>query len=162
RNDLSNGQDVVVLAPRRYGKTSLVWRVQQELLKKRVLVAQVDLMTTPTKERLAEKLAKTIHDDIASPLYRARQAALGVFRGLRVTPRVFSAPAAAWFWCGLAAGHRREDVDATLERLLELPGELGADRKRRVVLVLDEFQEITDIDPHLPRLLRSVFQRQPE
>jgi len=162
RSDLLNGQDVVILAPRRYGKTSLVWRVQQELVRKRVLVAQVDLMTTPTKERLAEKLAKTIHDDVASPLYRAHQAALGVFRGLRVTPRVMLDPDDASVSFGFDVGHRRADVDATLERLLELPGELGVDRKRRVVLVLDEFQEVTDIDAHLPRLMRSVFQRQPE
>lgn len=58
--DVRNGQDVVLLAPRRYGKSSLVWRVAQRLVRKRLLVAQVDLMTTPTKERLAEKLAKTI------------------------------------------------------------------------------------------------------
>jgi hypothetical protein len=162
RSDLLNGQDVVILAPRRYGKTSLVWRVQQELLKKRVLVAQVDLMTTPTKERLAEKLAKTIHDDIASTLYRARDAALGVFRGLRVTPRVTLDPDDASVSFGFDVGHRAGDLDATLERLLELPGELGAARKRRVVLVLDEFQEVTDIDSQLPKLMRSVFQRQPE
>jgi len=162
RSDLVNGQDVVILAPRRYGKTSLVWRAQQELLKKRVLVAQVDLMTTPTKERLAEKLAKTIHDDIASPLYRARQAALGIFRGLRVTPRVTLDPDDGSVSFGFDVGHHRADIDATLERLLELPGELGADRRRRVALVLDEFQEVTGIDAHLPRLMRSVFQRQPE
>jgi len=161
-SDLLNGQDVVILAPRRYGKTSLVWRAQQELLKKRVLVAQVDLMTTPTRERLAEKLAKTIHDDIASTLYRARDAALGVFRGLRVTPRVTLDPDDASVSFGFDVGHRAGDLDATLERLLELPGELGAARKRRVVLVLDEFQEVTDIDSHLPKLMRSVFQRQPE
>ena len=29
--DILNGQDVVVLAPRRYGKTSLLWRVIQEV-----------------------------------------------------------------------------------------------------------------------------------
>jgi hypothetical protein len=162
RSDLFNGQDVVILAPRRYGKTSLVWRVQQEILKKRVLVAQVDLMTTPTKERFAEKLAKTIHDDIASPLYRARQAALGIFRGLRVTPRVTLDPDDGSVSFGFDVGHHRADIDATLERLLELPGELGADRRRRVALVLDEFQEVTGIDAHLPRLMRSVFQRQPE
>jgi AAA+ ATPase superfamily predicted ATPase len=162
RSDLLNGQNVVILAPRRFGKTSLVWRVQQELLKKRVLVAQVDLMTTPTKERLAEQLAKTIHDDIASPLERARQAALGVFRGLRITPQISIDPDDASVSFGFDVGHRRGDIDATLERLLELPGELAAERKRRVVLVLDEFQEVTDIDPHLPRLMRSIFQRQPE
>jgi len=161
RSDLLNGQNVVILAPRRYGKTSLVWRVQQELVRKRVLVAQVDLMTTPTKERLAEQLAKTIHDDIASPLYRAREAALGIFRGLRITPRITLDPDDASVSFGFDVGHHRADVDATLERLLELPAELGAERKRRVVLVLDEFQEVTDIDPHLPRLMRAVFQRQP-
>ena len=162
RSDLTNGQNVVILAPRRFGKTSLVWRVQQELVKRRVLVAQVDLMTTPTKERLAEQLAKTIHDDIASRVYRAREAALGVFRGLRITPRVTIDADDASMSFGFDVGHQRADVDATLERLLELPGELAAERKRRVVLVLDEFQEVTDIDPHLPRLMRSVFQRQPE
>ena len=106
RSDLLNGQDVVILAPRRYGKTSLVWRVQQELLKKKVLVAQVDLMTTPTKERLAEKLAKTIHDDIASTLFRAREAAIGVFRGLRITPRVTLDPDDASVSFGFDVGHR--------------------------------------------------------
>ena len=107
RSDFLNGQDVVVLAPRRYGKTSLVWRVQQDLLRKRVLVAQVDLMTTPTKERLAEKLAKTIHDDISSSLYRAREAALGVFRGLRITPQITLDPDDASVGFGFDVGHRR-------------------------------------------------------
>ena len=135
RSDLLNGQDVVIFAPRRYGKTSLVWRVQQELLKKKVLVAQVDLMTTPTKERLAEKLAETIHDDIASPLFRAREAALGVVpRAADHAARSRSTPTTPRVSFGFDVGHRRADIDATLERLLELPGELGADRKRRVVL----------------------------
>jgi uncharacterized protein len=59
-------------------------------------------------------------------------------------------------------GRRRADIDATLERLLELPAELGAGRRRQVALVLDEFQEVAEIDPDLPKLMRSVFQRQPE
>jgi uncharacterized protein len=53
-------------------------------------------------------------------------------------------------------------VDATLERLLQLPAELSAERKRRVCLVLDEFQEVLELDPHLPALMRAVFQAQPE
>src|SRR3954465_12650632 len=80
KRDAVNGQDVVIFAPRRYGKSSLVWRVAQELVAKKVLVAQVDLMTAPTKERLAAKLAQAIHDDIASPLFRARES-LAVFGG---------------------------------------------------------------------------------
>src|SRR5579884_2607014 len=66
--DALAGQDVVLLAPRRFGKSSLMWRAAQRLVKARTLVAQVDLMTTPTLPRFAEKLAQTIHEDIASPL----------------------------------------------------------------------------------------------
>ena len=58
-------------------------------------------------------------------------------------------------------GYRPEDLRATLEHLLALPGELGAERGRRVALIFDEFQEVVDIDPGLPRLMRAVFQASP-
>jgi uncharacterized protein len=159
--DILNGQDVVVLAPRRYGKTSLVWRVIQEVVKKRVLVAQVNLMTTPTKERLAEKLADTIHENVASPLFRARER-LRIFADLRIRPIVTINPDTGTPSFSFDAGYPPQDVDATLERLLELPGQLAAERRRKVALVFDEFQEVVDVDPDLPKLMRSVFQEQPE
>lgn len=160
--DARNGQDVVVFAPRRYGKSSLVWRAAQRLTAQRALVAEVDLMTTPTKERLAGKLAETIFENIASVLERTRERALAPLRGLRIQPVVSVDPESGAFRFRFSLAHAPEDVDATLERLLELPGELGAARRRPVVLVLDEFQQIVELDPHLPRLMRSVFQRQPE
>jgi hypothetical protein len=60
------------------------------------------------------------------------------------------------------AGAASADVDATLERLLELPAELASERGRRVALVFDEFQEVAGIDRHLPSLMRAVFQTQPD
>src|ERR671930_1346969 len=85
--DIRNGQDVVLFAPRRYGKSSLVWRVVQRLVRRGVLVGQIDLMSTPTRERFAERLAATIHDEVASRLYKAKER-LSVFSGLRVTPTI--------------------------------------------------------------------------
>jgi uncharacterized protein len=162
RRDVLNGQDVVVFGRRRFGKSSLIWRVSADLLRRKVLVAYCDLMTTPTKERFAEKLAKTVHEDIASLLFRARERALAVFQGLRVTPRITVDPHDGSLSFSFDVGQRPADLDATVERLLALPGELGADRKRKVALILDEFQEITSIDPNYPRLMRAVFQTQPE
>jgi uncharacterized protein len=159
--DILNGQDVVLFAPRRYGKSSLVWRVAQRLVRKRVLVAQVDLMTTPTKERLAEKLAATIYEDVASPLFRAKER-LRVFQHLRIQPTVNVNPYDGTLAFGFGAGLAPADLDDTLERLLTLPGQLAAERERQTVLILDEFQEVADIDRDLPKLMRSVFQRQPE
>src|SRR4051812_10793590 len=146
--DVHNGQDVVVFAPRRYGKSSLIWRVAQRLVSRRVLVAQVDLMTTPTRAKLAEKLAETIYDDIASPLFRAKER-LRVFQGLRITPTVTVDPEDGSLSFSFTPSVAREDLDATIERLLELPAKLAGDRDRRVALILDEFQEIADIDPGL-------------
>ncbi|MGH2880527.1 MAG: AAA family ATPase [Solirubrobacteraceae bacterium] len=161
KSDAMNGQDVVLFAPRRYGKSSLVWRVSQELVAERVLVAHVNLMSTPTLTQFAEKLAQTIHEDIASPLFRAKER-LRVFQGLRIRPTVTVDPEDGSLSFSFDSSPRVEDIRATLERLLELPGQLAGERKRQVALILDEFQEVVEIDATLPRLMRSVFQQQPE
>ena len=160
--DVRNGQDVVIFAPRRYGKSSLAWRASQELVTEGLLIASVDLMTTPTKARLAEKLAASIYENIASPLERVRERALAPFRGLRIQPTVTVSPDDGSFSFSFGVSHQGADLDATLERLLALPAELGAARERRVALVMDEFQEAIAIDRDLPRLLRAAFQQQPE
>ena len=161
RSDMRNGQNVVVFAPRRYGKSSLIWRAAHEVIAAHeVLVAQVDLMKTPTKERLAEKLAASIYEDIASTLFRVRENAVAVFRGLRIAP-VVTLDQDGSLSFSFQAGHAPEDIDATLEHLLELPATLAADRHRRVAVVFDEFQEIVSIDRKLLPLMRAVFQEQP-
>jgi hypothetical protein len=159
--DIRSGQDVVLFAPRRYGKSSLIWRVVQRLVRQGVLVGQIDLMSTPTRERFAERLAATIHDEIASRLYKAKER-LRVFAGLRVAPTITINPDDNSVSFTFDARAARQDIDATLEELFALPGRMGAERGRRVALVLDEFQEVVEIDPGLPKLMRSAFQEQPE
>lgn len=161
-SDIRNGQDVVVFAPRRFGKSSLAWSAAQAAAADGVLVAQVDLMTTPTKERLAAALAESIYTQIASILERVRERALAPFRELRIQPTVTVEPANGSFSFAFRAEHGSSDIDATLERLLQLPAELGGARGRRTALIMDEFQEIVEIDAGLPNLLRAVFQPQPE
>jgi uncharacterized protein len=161
-SDILNGQNVVIFAPRRYGKSSLVWRAAQRLGSRRVLVAQVDVMTAASKEQLAAKLAQAIYDEIATPLFRARERAVQIFRSLRITPVMTVDANDGSLGFSFAGGYSRQDIDATLERLLQLPAELAAERKRRVCVVFDEFQEVLDLDPGLPALMRAVFQTQPD
>jgi hypothetical protein len=160
--DMRNGQDVLVFAPRRYGKSSLVLRAAQHAVEKGVLVAYCDVMKTPTKERFAAALAKAIYDEIASPIGHAVERAASLFRGLRVRPTIEIDPDDAAVRFSFEAGRRRTDIDETIERLLELPALLAAERKRRVAIVFDEFQEIVTLDKHFPNLMRAVFQTQPE
>jgi AAA+ ATPase superfamily predicted ATPase len=159
--DMVNGQNVAIIAPRRFGKSSLVKRASQHLLAEGVLIAEVDLMKTPTKEKLAASLAKSIHEDVASVLFTAKER-LRVFASLRIRPVVTVDPENGSTSFSFAVSHTDEDIDATLERLLELPAQLSAERGRKVVLFFDEFQNVTDVDPTLPSLMRSVFQEQPD
>lgn len=160
-SDIRNGQDVVIYAPRRLGKSSLAWSAAQAAAADGALIAQVDLMTTPTKERLAAALAGTIFEQIASPLERAVEAALAPFRRLHVRPTVTVEEDGSYSF-SFGFGERAADIDATLERLFRLPGELAGSRNRRAALIMDEFQQIVEIDPRLPNLMRAIFQQQPE
>lgn len=160
--DMENGQDVVLYAPRRYGKSSLVIRASQRALKRKVLVGYCDLMRTTTKERFAAALAKTIYADLESPGEQVVERAARLFRGLRIRPTMEVDPDDLTLRFTFQGGRRPGDIDDTIERLLELPGKIAAERKRRVAIVFDEFQEIVGLDRNFPNLMRSVFQMQPE
>jgi hypothetical protein len=160
--DMENGQDVVLYAPRRYGKSSLVVRVSQKALRRDVLVGYCDLMRTTTKERFASALAKTIYNDIESPGEQVVERAANLFRRLRIRPTMEVDADDLSLRFTFTTGRRPSDIDDTIERLLELPGKIAAERKRRVALVFDEFQEIVGLDRNFPNLMRAVFQTQPE
>jgi uncharacterized protein len=160
--DMENGQDVVLYAPRRFGKSSLVLRASQRAVRHGILVGYCDLMRTTTKERFAAALAKTIYADIESPGEQVLERAAGLFRGLRVRPTMEVDPDDLTLRFTFQAGRRAADIDDTIERLLELPGRIAAERKRRVAIVFDEFQEVVGLDRNFPNLMRAVFQTQPE
>src|SRR4051794_20298828 len=160
--DIENGQDVVLYAPRRFGKSSLVVRATQKANRRDILVGYCDVMRTTTKERFAAALAKTIYNDIESPGEQVIERAANLFRGLRIRPTMEIDPDDLSLRFTFSAGRRPSDIDDTIERLLELPGRIAAERKRRVAIVFDEFQEIVGLDRNFPNLMRAVFQTQPE
>jgi uncharacterized protein len=162
-DDVRHGVNVVLISPRRFGKTSLVLRMIDEVRREGVLVAYVDLLRTPSKERLAAHLAAAIYGGLESPFDRARARAATVFQHLRIHPRPTLNPdGSIAFDFGVAMVDEEGDADATIEQLLAMPATVARQRQRRVALVLDEFQEIVELDPHLPALLRSAFQTQGE
>jgi uncharacterized protein len=160
--DMQNGQDVLLYAPRRYGKSSLVLRAAQRAIRKGILVGYCDLMRTPTKERFAAALAKTIYSDLETAAGQALERAARLFRGLRITPTMEVDPIDGSLRFVFHPGRRRAAIDDTIEELLALPARIAVERKRPAVLVFDEFQEILTLDRRFPNLMRAVFQEQPE
>lgn len=159
--DLRTGTNVLLVSPRRFGKTSLVLHVLHHLERQGCLVAYIDLLRTPSKERFASHLAAAIHHGLLGPGAQALQRASEWFSQLRLRPRITltegGVPAFEF-----AGGAPPQDVDATIEDLLKLPLTVALERKRRVIVVFDEFQEVLELDPALPGLMRSIFQEQGE
>ena len=125
--DMRNGQNVVALraAPVRQDVARLARRATRRSPTS-ISVAYCDLMKTPTKERFAAALAKTIFDDLASPDGRPARAGAGLFRGLRIVPQMGLDPEHGSLTLHLhraaAARHRRDDRAAVRDA--------AADRRR--------------------------------
>jgi len=160
-SDLGSGQNIVVISPRRYGKTSLILMVIERLRKQGVLVAYLDLFGVPSKAALVQRLAKSLHAGFLSPARQRLQAVVDAFKGLSVTPRLSLGPDGTPTLELMPAG-TEADHDRDLEVLFELPAKIARERRARVAIVIDEFQEILSIGTELPGLMRSVFQHQPE
>jgi len=161
--DIRSGQNVVLLSPRRFGKTSLVTEAIAHLRTEDALVAYVDLLRATTKTELAGALATALYHGLVSPFGQAIHRIGEVFGDLALTPKLAfptnaQGTVTPTFEFGVSS--TAEDADATLEQLLVLPARVASTRKRRVALVLDEFQAILDIDATLPRRMRAVFQFQ--
>jgi hypothetical protein len=156
--DIRGGQDVVVVSRRRIGKTSLVEAAIDELRAEGMLIAYLDLLGSPSKEELVDDLAQALSDGLLSPIERTAERIRGWFANLVVQPRLTVGEDGRPQFEFLGY-ERREDADAVLDGLLELPARVAADG-HRVCVVLDEFQEIVAIDASLPGQLRAAFQRQ--
>src|SRR5438093_3014369 len=157
--DLRSGQSVLVISPRRYGKTSLITAVLERVRKQHVLVAYVDLLRTTTKERFANQLAAALYSGLTPTVERAVHRAGELFQSLPLRPKItLNQDGTPSFEFTGAPG--TTDIDETIDRLLELPQHVASRRKRQAVLVLDEFQEIVALDRELPARMRATFQFQ--
>jgi hypothetical protein len=159
--DVLGGQDVVIVSPRRHGKTSLVERAIEQWKRRQVKVAYVDLFAAQSVPEVADKLARGIFDGLLSRRRRAVEQAHEFVSKLSISPRITVGEDAKPQF-EFISFRRDEDVLPVLEELLALPGEVAADSGRPVVLVLDEFQQVAEVDRALPARLRSAFQRQAE
>jgi hypothetical protein len=155
--DIRSGQNVVLISPRRYGKTSLVLEVLDGL-GETVPHAYVDLLRVTSLDQLPGLLA-TAFAGMLPPVERALDALGRALRDLPLRPK-FGMDRDGTPTVEFEPGAPPADVARTLGQLLEWPARIADARARRVAVVLDEFQSVVDLDPHLPATLRAVFQQQ--
>ena len=142
---LSGENHLILISPRRYGKTSLVFMATSELSRP---VIALDLQVITSTNDLAAQLLKRIYREY--PAERIRQ----YIRNFRVIPTITVNPV------NNAVDVSFQGVDASqplLEDVINLLDKLGNKGKKPVV-IFDEFQEARQIDAQLLSQMRSIMQ----
>lgn len=152
-----SGAAVVVYSPRRYGKTSLIRRVQSELAKQGDLTVFCDFFGVTTAEDIAHRLARSIFELTRSrePLFKK---AMRLFSGFRP---VLKPDETGNFSLTVETVGRKVDPLDRLEETLRALEEFTTGNEMRVNVALDEFQEITEVadSVRIEGLLRQYVQK---
>lgn len=152
---LAGGNNVVLFAPRRYGKTSLVFRVMDRMEEQGIPCLYIDLMSAFSLERLAELMIEAARKKQSKLENFARDLTYWV---KRIRPTLeFGVDGSPKLSIDFSESHISQN---TLSQVFNIPEQM-AKQQGHVVVVLDEFQEITRFGKEgVEGLLRSVIQQQ--
>lgn len=145
------GRFVALYAPRRYGKTSLIGKLQADAARDRdMAVVVVDLEGCQTLDDLIRRLTASYEALPSTKIGKILRAGASAIRALGP-----SIPTPV----GQVSLSSPSQVALSLERLLALPKEAGQKVKMRVLVVFDEFQTIASI-VNADAIMRSQIQHQ--
>jgi AAA+ ATPase superfamily predicted ATPase len=145
---LSSANHLILISPRRYGKTSLIEKVTKE--KKRPVI-YLDLQLVTDVSDMASQLLKRVFS--VKKLEHVKH----MLSGFRIVPTIELNPATdnieVFFHPNIAENF------TPLEDVLGLIENISTARKRPIV-VFDEFQEVMSLGNGLPKKLRAIIQHQ--
>jgi len=145
RSYLKSKNHLIIISPRRFGKTSLIKKILNEADYRHVYL---DVQLVLSEEDFASQILKRIYRIF--PFQKLKRK-IGSFR---LIPSVILNPVTGEAEVAFKPGSK--DL-APLEDVLNLIEKLGSE-SRKLIVVLDEFQDIFRINAGLDRMLRSVMQ----
>jgi uncharacterized protein len=159
--DLGQAQKVFLISPRRYGKSSLIRQALGSLSRRGALTVEVTVSSYSSYVAFLEGYARALAA-VATRLERARawlmEAISSTPPEVRYEPQE-TGPGRVAVAFPLAQSAR--DVNRLANEVFALPGRLAAERKRTVVVALDEFQAVDAFDGgSVENALRAAAQQQ--
>jgi hypothetical protein len=148
-----DGQNVILLSPRRYGKTSLLQRAMDSVRRRGGRTGYATLVRASDRREVAEALLAAVLAGPAGWLARRRTELAGLLAGLRVQPTVTLLPSGAW-QVTFGTAPARVSWEGVLEDTMRILARVA--RQHPTSLVLDEFQRTAEIDPGLPGVFKAI------
>lgn len=154
RSNFRSLTNTVLISPRRWGKTSLVYHVADAMKSRRHRFCHINLQKINSEMEFYDILVKTV---IKSTATKA-QDALKLIQELlaRVKPALKIGTGGADFDISLDL----MDIRRSKDEILELPQRLAVRKKIRMTICIDEFQNLMEFDDPIgfQRLLRATWQ----
>ena len=159
--DLGNGQKVFLISPRRYGKSSLIRQALDSLRRRGALTIALTVSSYSSYLAFLEGYARAIAS-VESKWDRARtwltEAIISTRPEIRYEPKESGL---GRFSVAFPQVTTTRDLNRLANEVFMLPGKLAGERKRTVVVALDEFQAIDSFNGgSVEHALRAAAQHQ--
>ena len=154
---LMQGQSVVVIAPRRMGKTSLVIETLNRLKKKGVFTAYIDIFTTPDIESLSKKIVEEIlnNNKLGKIFKKISGNITEIFRNIELKQTIEN------FEFLLKYTSPKPDQWELLTESIDFINAYPKKQDKKMVCAFDEFGDIEKLDGNkIVKLIRSKIQVQ--
>ena len=160
-SDLGHGQKVFLISPRRYGKSSLIRQALEALRRRGALTIEVTVSSYSSYLAFLEGYARAI-GAVESKWDRARtwltEAIASTRPEIRYEPKDTGLGRLSVAFPQVTTAR---DLNRLANEVFALPGRLAADRKRTVVVALDEFQAIDSFNGgSVEHAIRAAAQHQ--
>lgn len=153
--DFENGINVILISPRRMGKTSLIKKVISEMDSPEIKVVYMDIYDCRSEYDFYNRFAETMMKSTGNQLEQVME---NIKRFLvRVSPKLsFSPEPNSEFSVSLSITPK----DYSPEEILDLPERIAKEQGIRIVVCIDEFQQIGEFADSLTvqKRLRGVWQ----
>lgn len=143
---LNSQNHLVILGPRRYGKTSLITKVLSEINRKSIVI---DMQIVLSEEELASLILKKLYSYYKGKKFNE------LVKKFRIMPQI--SINAITNEISLSFNVSNNDSTVILEDVFSIIDKLS-NSKDKLIIVFDEFQEIFEISKNLDKKLRSIMQ----
>lgn len=151
------GMNTILIAPRRTGKTSLVYRAAEQIKDPAIKIVMMDIYDCRDEYEFYERFATTVLRSLATKAEQALSLARNFLS--RLSPKItLASDPTQDFSISLGIGPKTERP----EEILSLPEKIAQKRKVSIVVCIDEFQQIGEFPDSLSfqKKVRGVWQLQ--
>lgn len=156
-SNLFSGNHLIIISPRRYGKTSLIERfIVKKKEEPEIIHCMIDLFSIRSEEEFYEAFAREVIKSTSGRLEEWAENAKSFFKNL--VPRIsFGVDPANDF----SVSFDLKEIKKHKSEILNLPSEIAKKKQKRIIIYIDEFQNIGTFSDSLnfQKSLRSAWQK---